>query len=317
MPNACSKSGMGIFHIRSEIMGKIFNIQRFSIHDGPGIRTTVFLKGCMLSCKWCHNPESHSSERQPICRTAKCVACGGCAALCPRRCHTVDGGEHKYDFASCILCGECARICPNGAMEIIGRDESAENIASIAARDEMFYKTSGGGVTVSGGEPFYQPEFLFEILEACKSRGLHTAIETSGMTTAENMRRAAELCDLFLYDFKLGDDELHRQYTGVSNKQIIRNLELLCELNKPVILRCPIIPTVNDNTAHFSAVADVVNRLPNIQAVEVEPYHCLGEAKSEGLGKETIAFEAPTAETVEAWIAEIGSMCRCPVAQNK
>ncbi len=304
-------------HGRSKIMGKIFNIQRFSIHDGPGIRTTVFLKGCMLNCRWCHNPESHSSERQPICRVAKCALCGGCAAVCQNNCHELTGGEHKLDFTACILCGECARICPNGAMEIIGREETAENIVSIALRDEMFYKTSGGGVTVSGGEPFCQPEFLFEILEACKEHGLHTAIETCGMTNESNIRRAAELCDLFLYDFKLGDDELHRRYTGVSNRQIIANLELLCELGKPVILRCPIIPTVNDNTEYFRAIAGIVNRLSNIQMVEVEPYHSLGEAKSEGLGKESNIFETPNAETVDKWIAEIGSMCRCPVAQNK
>ena len=298
-------------------MGKIFNIQRYSIHDGPGIRTTVFLKGCMLKCKWCHNPESHSAHSQALCRTAKCVSCGGCVAVCPNSCHAVDDGGHKYDFSSCTLCGECARVCPSGAMEIVGREESAENIVKTVMRDEMFYKTSGGGVTISGGEPFSQPEFLFEILASCKEKGLHTAIETCGMTTGDNIRRAAELCDLFLYDFKLGDDELHRLYTGASNKQIIENLELLCELKKTVILRCPIVPTVNDNTAHFTAIAQIANRLSNIQMVEIEPYHSLGEVKLEGLGREVNTFETPSAETVEAWIREISSMCKCPVAQNK
>ena len=298
-------------------MGKIFNIQRYSIHDGPGIRTTVFLKGCMLRCRWCHNPESHSSECQALCRTAKCINCGGCVAVCPNACHTVDDRGHKFDFSSCTLCGECVSVCPSGAMEIVGREESVENIVKTVMRDEMFYKTSGGGVTISGGEPFSQPEFLVEILSACKEMGLHTAIETCGMTTGDNIRRAAELCDLFLYDFKLGDDELHRLYTGSSNKQIIENLELLCELKKPVILRCPIIPTVNDNTAHFSAIAQIVNRPSNIQMVEIEPYHCLGEVKLEGLGREVNTFETPSAETVEEWIREISSMCNCPVAQNK
>lgn len=298
-------------------MGKIFNIQRYSIHDGPGIRTTVFMKGCMLQCKWCHNPESHSSERQVLCRTAKCVSCGGCSAVCPQNCHAIRDGVHAYDFSACVLCGECVRICPARALEIIGREEDAESIADIVCKDEMFYKVSGGGVTISGGEPFCQPAFLIELLEACKKRGLHTAIETCGMTAGDIMRRVAALCDLFLYDFKLGDDELHRQYTGVSNRQIIENLELLCELGKPVILRCPIIPTVNDNAAHFRAVADLVNRMPNIQMVEVEPYHCLGEAKAEGLGRDVHIFETPSAETCEGWIRDLGALCRCPVTQNK
>ncbi len=300
-------------------MGKVFNIQRYCLHDGPGIRTTVFFKGCMLKCAWCHNPESQRLQEELICRIVKCVNCGKCATVCPNECHTYENGTHKFDFSNCVLCGKCVSECPASALEIMGKDYTADEVIAEVVRDKIFYNTSGGGVTISGGEPFFQPEFLIEILAKCKKQGLHTAIETSGCTSEENIRKAAEYCDLFLYDFKLSDSDKHKEYTGVDNEKIIGNLKLLNSIGKKVWLRLPIIPLVNDNDFHFEEVAKIVNACDNIEKVQIEPYHKLGEAKYTGLGKDILySSEAPSPEIVCQWIETLKKLCPdTTVEENK
>ena len=268
----------------TNVMGKIFNIQRFCVNDGPGIRTTVFLKGCMLNCPWCHNPESKNFENQIMYYASKCVGCGKCAVVCSNNCHSLQNGIHSFNFGNCMVCGKCVDVCCGSALDIIGEDCSAEDVIDIVVRDKMFYDTSGGGITISGGEPFYQPEFLFELLINAKEKELHTSIETCGYTTEKNIIKSAEVCDLYLFDYKIYDNDLHKKYTGKDNISILNNIRLLNELGKDMILRCPIIPTINDNIEHFNSISDLANTFENIKKVEIEPYHRLGEDKNLGIG---------------------------------
>ncbi len=299
-------------------MGNVFNIQRFCIHDGPGIRTVVFLKGCALHCVWCHNPESQKFEREVLCRTVKCVHCGRCAAVCEEGCHTFEDGKHKFNFEKCTLCEKCVSACPKNALEIVGKEYTVEEVVNEVEKDRIFYETSGGGVTISGGEPFGQPRFLLDILAACKEKGVHTAVETSGATGKENIIASAEVCDLYLFDYKLTDPLLHKKYIGVDNRQILENLALLDEMGKRIILRCPIIPDINDTPEHFAGILQVANAYTHIEAVEIEPYHKLGEGKNEGMGKENyFTSDTPDEEKLQALIREIRPRCRCSVAINK
>lgn len=264
--------------------GCIFNIQRFCVNDGPGIRTTVFLKGCPLSCVWCHNPESQSTRSEILFYESKCTHCGRCADL--RVDHT--------DF-----------ICFNDAKKICGKAVDAEFVLSEVLKDRIFYDTSGGGMTLSGGEPLFQPDFAIELLKKAKEHGLHTAVETCGFTSAAIMRQATEWTDLFLFDYKETDPALHRKYTGQDNRRIMENLALLNELGKSVILRCPIIPGYNDTDTHFSGIAETADRLACVTHIEVEPYHALGVGKYGALGRREPSVEPPATAEVERWLDQL------------
>lgn len=296
-------------------MGRIFNIQKFSVNDGPGIRTTVFFKGCPLNCIWCHNPESKSAKLELMYSEKKCIGCGGCVAACPKGCHVIDSGKHIFDRTNCDLCGRCAKICPSEALEIAGYEKSVQEVLAEILKDKAFYENSGGGMTLSGGEPMYQFEFAYELLAAAKERGLHTCMETCGFAKAENMKKAAEFVDIFLFDYKETDPQKHKEFTGVSNELILENLKMMDEMGAKTILRCPIIPSLNDREDHFDGIANVANFLRNIIEINIEPYHPLGKGKAEMLDKEYALGDLgfPEEETVAKWMEYIGSKTRVPV----
>ena len=270
----------------SDIKGTVFNIQRFCINDGPGIRTTVFLKGCMLDCLWCHNPESKSCKPQVMLYKDRCIGCGECLKICPKGLHSFsDDGAHIINRTECAACGECAEACV-GALELCGTERSVDEVMTEVLKDASFYKNSGGGMTLSGGEPFMQHEFALELLKAAKEQGLHTCIETSGYVSEEILKRFIPYVDIFLWDIKETDAERHIKYTGVSNERILENLELLNAKGASVVLRCPIIPGYNDRDGHLQSIGRLAQRLDCVMCVDVEPYHPLGSSKSEALGKE-------------------------------
>lgn len=272
--------------------GCIFNIQRFSVHDGPGIRTNVFLKGCPLRCIWCHNPEGLSASQQMKYSADKCIGCGDCAVACQYGGHLFDSGIHLVDFSRCIACLSCAEACPANAIEADGIIKTVDEIIDEVLRDKSFFESSGGGLTLSGGEPFYQPDFAIEILKAAKREGINCAVETCGMASSEVFINAAPFVDLFLFDYKATGEELHKRVTGASQKQILKNLELLSELNANIILRCPIIPGINDNEIHYRGISEIAEKY-SVREINLMPYHSLGNGKRQKLGME-IEFSAET-----------------------
>ena len=266
-------------------IGKIFNIQHFCTDDGPGIRTTVFFKGCPMRCAWCHNPESQSAKEELFLRLDRCRFCGACAQKCPVHAHTLtSAGEHLFNRDVCIRCGACADACVFEALETVIREVTVEDVMRELLSDRVFYKHSDGGVTLSGGEPTAQPQFCEALLRACRKEGLSTAIETCGYCAPDVLRSLAPLVDVFLFDWKLTDDTLHKRYTGVSNQPIAENLRMLCESGARVILRCPIIPTVNLDQSHMEGIAALANRYASIERINLEPYHPMGIGKCEALG---------------------------------
>jgi glycyl-radical enzyme activating protein len=290
---------------RGDTPGRIFEIQRFSIHDGPGIRTTVFLKGCPLKCLWCHNPEGRAWPPVLSFIPEKCIGCGYCFRTCRRAAHRMADSRHVLDRALCEACGLCARECYAGALELAGRDTTVNDVLREVLCDVPFYETSGGGLTVSGGEPLMQIEFTAALLTAARQERLHCAMETSGYAGFDRLDRIRPLVDLFLYDIKDMDDARHRVFTGVSNAPILDNLKRLHARGALIRLRLPVIPGHNDRPDHFAAVAALARELPHLEGVEVLPFHPLGESKLKrfGLGS-SLAGEAsmPSRETVAGWV---------------
>ncbi len=283
--------------------GRIFSIQPFCVDDGPGLRTCVYLKGCDMRCAWCHNPESISPLPETSYIEAKCVGCGRCARVCPA--HTFAGGRHAFDRAMCGCGGEDARVCPTGALTRIGCDRTAQDVVREVARDKRYFDRNGGGVTLTGGEPMVQPAFARALLTLFKAAGIHTCVETNGACAYEHYERMLDCTDLFLVDYKLTDDEKHLEMTGLSNRAVIRNIESLCAAGANLVLRCPIIPGVNDTRDHLRAIADMTRRLP-VLGFELMPYHAFGVSKSERLGKPRQAqFSVPAAQAVEDFRAAI------------
>lgn len=264
-------------------MGTIFNIQRFSTSDGPGIRTVVFLKGCPLDCAWCHNPESKRPEQSLFFKADSCIGCRGCEAVCAKNLHRLTETEHLFDREGCILCGECAKVCPTDALQLCGEEKTAADIIDTVLRDQVFYEESGGGMTLSGGEPLMQFDFSLELLKAARAAGIHTAVETCGQT-GRDLAPMVEQVDLWLFDIKLLDREKHHAFTGVHNDRILANLRYLDSLGAKTVLRCPVIPDVNFCEEHFNLLAELASSLQNVTAIHLEPYHPLGISKAEQLG---------------------------------
>jgi pyruvate formate lyase activating enzyme len=257
----------------------VFDIRKFSIHDGPGIRTTVFLKGCPLECAWCHNPESQASEPELIMRPNRCQRCGACVEACPEDAIRLDTDGPITDQARCERCGLCVDACFSGARELAGRELTVTQVIAEIERDRPFYDESGGGATFSGGEPMLQPEFLLELLKACRAQEIHTALDTCGFAPWSALDRIRPYVDLFLYDIKTMDDDQHRALTGISNRVILENLWALSELGHSINLRVPVIPGINDGADNIRAIGALAANLPSIDRVELLPYHRIGVEK--------------------------------------
>ncbi len=274
--------------------GMLFDIRRYAIHDGPGIRTTVFFKGCPLRCAWCHNPESQSPALELMLRPNRCISCGACAQVCPELAVQPVDGRYVTDRAACTVCGVCVEACYADARQIVGREYTVEEVMAVIERDRDFYLHSNGGVTFSGGEPLMQPDFLLGLLRACKTAGLHTALDTCGYAAWETFERALPYTDLLLYDLKLMDQAGHRQITGVPNRRILDNLHRLSALGATIWLRLPLIPGINDDAENLRATAAFVAALPNPAPLYLLPYHNSAEAKYAGLG---LPFQLPGIQT--------------------
>lgn len=295
----------------TNMTGNIFNIQKFCTSDGPGIRTTVFMKGCPLRCAWCHNPESQNGKPELLYYADKCVSCLRCLPLCQTGAQTVRDGKHFLERERCVGCFACvATGCD--ALARVGKSMSVDEVMNEVLKDKAFYETSGGGITLSGGEPLWQAEFAAELLGAAKLEGLNTCIETCGFVKQSILADILPLVDTFLFDIKLTDDETHRKYTGVPFEPILENLRFIDSMGANIVLRCPIIPGVNDNMEHFERVAAIANETRGVIEINVEPYHPFGASKCSGLGQlyrmENTRF--PTSEEAGKWVDELSGLCR-------
>ena len=284
--------------------GWIFDIQRTSLHDGPGIRTTVFFKGCPLHCAWCHNPESRSYRPQMAFNREKCADCFACVEACQHGAQQALNGVHSMDHTLCQACGACLAACPNDALKMIGEPWSVAQIMAEVGRDRAFYAHSGGGVTLSGGEPMAQLDFALAILRSCRANGIHTCVETSGFAPRWKFQSILPWVDLFLLDYKLTDADAHIQWTGVTNDLILDNLDYLYAQGGAILLRCPLIPGVNDTPDHLAGIAAISQAYPHLQGIELMAYHNLGRDKSARLGTAYPLEGIPTTgeSTQQAWL---------------
>ena len=298
--------------------GMVFDIQKFSIHDGPGIRTTVFLKGCPLKCLWCHNPESQQSGQEISFMPEKCIGCGWCFKNCPQKAHVMEDGKHVLRRELCIRCGKCTEKCYAGANTQIGKEMTVDEVIAEVLKDKPFYETSNGGMTISGGEPMAQFKFTQALLKEAKKHKLHTCLETSGFAASEKLLRIREDVDIFLFDYKESDSAKHLEFTGVPLADIVSNLLELDRLGSKIILRCPVIPGCNDTPLHFEGIANFASRLSNVIEVNILPYHPLGKSKSARIGKiyplENNDFTGMPEEM--NWIDTIQSMTQVPVKKG-
>jgi len=303
-------------HERARIVvGRVFDIQRFSLHDGPGIRTTVFLKGCPLRCAWCHNPEGMTPSQTISFLPDKCIACGECVKICEHGAHSLaPSGEesgavtHVYDRERCQACGQCTSHCDARALEAVGRTLTVEEVMREVRQDKAFYANSGGGLCVSGGEPLAQIDFTRDLLAAAGREGIHRCLETSGFASWVRFQALLPLVDLFLFDFKETDPARHIEFTGQSSELILSNLRSLHDAGARIQLQCPIIPEYNDREEHIDGIAALANSLPRLAGVQLLPYHPLGKSKIERFGL-TMAANLPSVplpkERLESWIRRL------------
>lgn len=263
----------------------IFDIQRFCVYDGPGIRTTVFFKGCNMHCAWCHNPESFSTDAELLFRREKCTCCGACTAVCPNGAHEIKAdGTHVFDREKCAACGKCAEVCPNDVLELSGREMTVEAVMKQIDKDAKYYRSSKGGVTFSGGEASLHFELLKKLLTACREKGYHTALETNGLISAAHLKELIPLTDLFLFDFKHSDPDALKKWASAPLAPILKSLAALEDAHAHVWLRCPVIPGVNDTDAYFEAICALKHQYTCIEKAEIMAYHDIGKTKWDALG---------------------------------
>ncbi|MDP3180423.1 MAG: glycyl-radical enzyme activating protein [Bacteroidota bacterium] len=277
----------------------IFDIKRYAINDGPGIRIVIFLKGCNLNCAWCHNPESISRETERMYAPAKCIQCGTCVMACPEKAITLTSDGIITDTELCNMTGRCAEVCPTKAIEISGHPISVAEIMNEIEKERVFFDQSGGGVTFSGGEPLLQSRILIEMLDECGKRGIHRAVDTAGLAITEIILEVAKRTDLFLYDLKLMDSEKHRKWVGVPNEKILDNLKLLAQTGVKIIIRIPLIGGVNDDAENMEETARFVASLSGEKKeVNLLPYHKIAQTKYQKLGRpdDFQLLEGPTKE---------------------
>jgi pyruvate formate lyase activating enzyme len=279
------------------VKGTIFDIKRYAIHDGPGIRTTVFFKGCTLRCRWCHNPEGIEREREIMFRSERCaVECQDCVSVCPQRAITKKRKVISIDRMRCDLCAKCEEACAYEAVELVGREVSAQEILNEIEKDRIFYDESKGGVTLSGGEPLVQPDFLLDLLTELNKRNIHTAVDTSGFVPSEILRAVSQKADLLLYDLKVMDEEKHKKYTGESNTLILENLRKLSGNGKKIIIRMPVLAGLNDDDENIQKQADFLKSCGGVEEIDLLLYHRGGEEKRKRLRKKDPLedFRAPS-----------------------
>ncbi|HEY4612552.1 MAG TPA: glycyl-radical enzyme activating protein [Bacteroidota bacterium] len=266
--------------------GMVFNVMRYCLHDGPGIRTVVFLKGCPLRCAWCHNPEGIERHAEIAFIESRCILCGECLDACPEGAVQKDGERYVIADDRCIRCGTCIETCYADARQLVGKEMSVHDVLFEVGKDRVYYEESGGGVTFSGGEPLMQHRFLLALLQESRRRGLHTAIETSGYCSPEILERIARHADLILYDVKVIDEERHRLFTGVSNALILENLRRLSSRGANVVVRIPVVPGVNDDEQSFQALGEFLCADTSVRDVHLLPFHRIGTDKYRRLRKD-------------------------------
>ena len=288
------------------ITGFVFDIKKYAIHDGPGIRTTVFFKGCPLHCLWCQNPESWKKQPELGFRKGRCIRCGRCVEVCTHQAITFSEDQPVTDASKCNLCGECVNVCVAGAREIIGQEMTVDEVLTEVKKDVVFYDESRGGVTFSGGEPLMQPEFLLALLNRCQAQGIHTALDTSCYAEPEIVESISKKTDLFLCDLKHMDSNIHERSTGVGNNLILDNIKRLSETGKEIIIRIPVIPGFNDDQANIEATGKFAALLPSVSGIDILPYNRGGKEKSARLtaGVELMQTQTPNGEKMNS-IAEI------------
>lgn len=283
----------------------VFDIKRYAIHDGPGIRTTIFLKGCPLSCVWCHNPEGISAKKQQMYTRKKCIGCATCVDHCPRQALTLTPDGVLTHQAACDLCGLCAAVCPTKAMELSGKEYTVDQLMHEIEKEMLFMDKSGGGVTFSGGEPLMHPKMLLELIARCKSLGIHCAVDTTLYARAEVVREVMKGADLFLVDLKLMDSSQHRLYCGVPNERILSNIQLIAEAGQDFIVRMPLIEGVNADDEHIGKSVRFLASLPwRKKQVDLLPYHEIAKGKQAKLGTvynpTHLPMHPPTEEKLQA-----------------
>ena len=280
----------------------VFDIKRYAINDGPGIRMVIFLKGCNLNCGWCHNPEGISPAQEQMYNPAKCIKCGTCVVACPEMALMLTQDGIVTDAGRCRLNGLCAAVCPTKAIELSGRSLDVHEIMQEIEKERVFFEQSGGGVTFSGGEPMMYPDFLVRLLKECGSKGIHRAVDTAGLVSKEVLLRVAAQTDLFLYDLKMMDAERHRKWTGVSNEKILDNLRILSESSARIIIRIPLVGGVNDDAENLEATARFIASLAGEKKqVNLLPYHKIAQSKYGKLGRpeEFQLFGEPSSKALE------------------
>ena len=284
----------------------VFDIKRFAMHDGPGLRTTVFLKGCNLLCKWCSNPESQKFRPELRFLDSKCTNCGDCDPVCPHGAHITGPNGHRFLAELCQGCGKCVDACYQDALKISGRTMTVEEVMMVVLRDRTYYDNSGGGLTLSGGEALLQPEFCQQLLKAARSEGIHTCIQTAAHVSTSVFAQVAPLTSMFLFDLKLSDPELHRQWTGVDTRRILEALDFLAAYESEVLLRCIIIPGINDNDSHFQNLVRLYREHDHVCGIEIMPYHDLGAVKYAQLGRTCeMNHPKPSIETANSWVRRL------------